>query len=352
MAIQNLYPLQHVFWQTNLSGSATYYQLTTTKTKLAAVFVVPKTGSITHVAIRTGNVTTAAALRVSLQTLNASGNPTGVNYGGSSSEVIATPAANTVYEIQLTTPASAVKDDVVALVVEWDSTAGALYIATAIRRVAPGFPYDTGYSSGAWAAAGSRATQTMMGAVKYGVDGYEPCTLPAIATGGSAPLYNSGSTPDEYGNQFTLSHPARCWGALVEHTATNALGNYDVVLYDGNGQQLSVVSIAGALQADFDSLVLARFSTPIDLNAGTYFITKKPTTTTNCKGRYLTFYSQEMLKCMNWGRDDHMVSRTDGGAWTHDYQSIFNIVPLFSGFSDGVGGGVEYAPGLFRGVET
>jgi len=112
-------------------GSFTF-SLTSGK-RQAYVFQVPKTGNISAVLLGLGSVTSAQTVRVTIQTIDGTtGNPSGIDYGGSVKGTY-TPSANTTFEVTLGTPAAAVAGDVVAVVVEYDGVAGTLNMLAPLR---------------------------------------------------------------------------------------------------------------------------------------------------------------------------------------------------------------------------
>jgi len=120
---------------------------------------IGRSGSITKIGFRTGNVTTAQTLKVELQTVDlGTGYPSGSLYGGSAKGTQASPASNTYYEVTLGTPATANAGDYIAVVIEFDSTIGNLEIDVVRTGAAGddvGYPFVATRIGGSW----SKATE-------------------------------------------------------------------------------------------------------------------------------------------------------------------------------------------------
>ena len=128
------------------SGWWKTFSLAAAGQKIAFVFRAPKTGTIDQVGFLVRAVTVSQTLKVSLETVNpATGHPTGTLIAAGASGTVASPAANTFYEISLGTPPSVTINDYIAVVIEFDSTGGNLQIAAWDTQTSTGdyaqFPY-------------------------------------------------------------------------------------------------------------------------------------------------------------------------------------------------------------------
>jgi len=308
--------------------------------KVGFVFQVPKTGTIDRVCFRVRDVTTSQTLRAGLETVDATtGAPTGTQYGGSAVGTQAAPVQQTFYEVTLGTAASATAGDTVALVVQFDSTVGNLRLGQIDGLSGgprAGIPYINHYTT-AWAK--SQSGVPLM-AIRYDDGSYENIgAMPFASRTDTA--FNSGSTPDEIGNYFTLPGPMRAAGVFAIATPTGA---FDIVFYEGStalrtiSVDPDVVGNAGAVE------FFLRFSSPVSLTASTaYRIVFKPTTTTNISVRQLGVLSTAMLDVLPGGSDWYKTSRSDAGSWTEDNTArIWGLGILFDQIDDGAsaGGGV------------
>lgn len=282
--------------------------------KAGFVFRVPRTGTIDRIGFTTRAVTTAQTLRVGLETTDTTNYlPTGTQYGGSAVGTQASPVADTFYEVALATPATAIKGDIIAIVVQFDTTAGNLVIGKIDNEGGSGltsFPYVVEYTT-SWA---KNNGSVGMYSVRYSDGIYEPIgqcipTSPSIST-----FFNAGSGADEIGNRFTIPAPMRSPGIF---SGVNHIGAaIDYVLYDGS-TVLSAISIAAGLSAAGTGYETLYWDSPITLSPGTvYRLIAKPTSTTNINVREAVMLNNAMLGMLPGGSDWYKTSRVDGGAWT------------------------------------
>lgn len=319
--------------------------------KAGLVFRVPRTGTIDRVGFTTRAVTTSQTLRVGLETTDTTNYlPTGTQYGGSAVGTQASPAADTFYEVTLATAATATKGDIVAIVVQFDSTVGSLVIGQ-IDNEGGGnntaFPYLVNFVT-SWA---KIAAGIGMHSIRYSDGVYEPIgacvpTSPRIDT-----AFNSGSTPDEIGNRFTVPAPMRTTGlfSAVGH-GTVAL---DYVLYEGT-TALATVSVPSGLSANASGYETFFWPTAVSLSASTvYRLVAKPTTTTNINVREAVVLNNAMLGMIPGGTDWYKTSRTDAGAWTDDtLRRIWALGLLIDQIDNAAGGsgGLKTHPGMVGGM--
>lgn len=291
--------------------------------KVAFCFRAPKTGSIDRLSFRVGSVTSSQTLRIGLETLDSSGDPTGTQYGGSAVGTQASPAASTLYEVTLATPASATIGDPIAAVIQFDSTVGNLVIqcgANASWLLNNAYP---GHYTGTWAKPG----RCPLLSVRYDDGTYHDIGgLPACAFGSTA--NNSSSTPDEYGNVWNLNYPVEIRGLWAFVDSDNA---GDLVLYNSAGTALETLSVAATPRQTTSLNAILFPCSPRELPAGTYRIVLKPTTTSSCSLNYLDVLSLAHLDGMQGGQTMYSTTRTDGGAWTDLNTRRYQIGPSISG---------------------
>lgn len=301
--------------------------------KVAFVFAVPKTGNISKLGLRTGTVTTAETLAVTLQTVSAvNGDPTGSAYGGMTEGTQAAPASNTAYTVSLGTAAAATAGDLVALVIEFDSAVGNLAIMGIATAYRVGFPYIDLFA-GSWAK--TPFVQPVLW-LEYDdgsyalVDGCSPFS--AI----SMPAWAANSTPDEHALKFTFPFPTRLRACEI---ITALAQPFDLVLYEGTTSLVSLTIDAD--QAGTGATCrYKRLLTSDDLDAGTaYYFAMKPTSNNNVSWAEIDVAAAAVMGAMPLGTSAHYASRTDGGAWS-DTTTKRPLVRLwFDKFSDGAGGG-------------
>lgn len=302
--------------------------------KFACIFQVPKTGNITKIGFRTVAVTSSQTLRVGLETLS-SGNPSGTQYGGSAVGTQAAPAANTYYEVTLATPAAATRGDIVAIVIQFNSTVGNLNIASAGTTGSHLMPYTSLFTA-SW----SKSVNGGMHSVGYDDGTYGDCFLiPASAV--TQTTFNSSSTPDERALKFKLPFPASMSGVYARMGSASG-GNPQWVLYDSDGttvlQTLSITQ--NTLQGTGNDFGKYRFAASVALKANTYYyLSLKPGSTTNVSLYDMTVQSAAMLGGHLGGADFHLATRTDAGAWTATTTIRPFIGLIFDSLDDGASPG-------------
>lgn len=284
--------------------------------KLAGIFHVPKTGTINKLGFRTGAVTNAQTLKISIQTV-VSGAPSGTLYGGSSVGTQSSPAANTFYEVTLGTGATATEGDTIAVVVEFNSAIGNLEIMAVSNIGNHAFPFVDHYTT-SWTPAGRIPCMSL----GYNDGSYESCdTIPASSI--TTIAFDSASTPDEYAMKFSFPFKYRATGMWI-------LGDFDydtdVVLYDADGTTvLDTVTIRQAERGIMATAFTIKRFTPIVLNAGsTYRLSIKPNTSgaSDVTIYKITMPTSAMMGCLPGGTNITMSSRTDAGSWTDDPTSL------------------------------
>lgn len=317
--------------------------------KSEAVFPVPHDGSITHVSFRTGTVTTAQTLRVSLQTLDAAGNASGTYYGGSTQGTQAAPAANTWYRVALGTAATGVEGNRVAQVVEWDGTAGSLNIASYLSPAAfaPQNTYIGEFTTGAWV-----KTRTRMAAcaVDYAGTYYPHFTFPATTVGAEA--WNDTNNPDERGNRFSLPFKARAVGVWFQGQIL-AGGTGTISLY-GATTETAALDIATLASASDYHTNYVMFDNPVSLEANTvYRMTLKSTHASNFVGVMVTTVaSNALLDAHEGGLNMYYTTQNNGGGFTDTTTKCCVMGLILDQLSDDVGGagGIKTHPGMTGGI--
>lgn len=316
--------------------------------KAGVIFQVPKTGTISKIGFRLGAVTTAQTLRVGLYTVSA-GDPTATAYGGMTVGTQAAPAANTSYTVSLGTGATATIGNVVAAVIEFDSTAGNLAVSTITGSFSTSnlFPYATHYTT-AWA----KQVVVPVLWVEYSDGSYAhiPNIIPASAV--SELTFNSGTAgADEYGLLFSLPFPARLrgFGGFV-----NQAGTYEAILYSGTTALTTETLTAletGASAARYNAHIL---STSYAITANTtYRFALRPTTTTSIVLAYYDVTAAAVFNQTDGGTGFHMCQRLDQGAWTDTTTRRPLISLQFDQFDDGAGGGsssIKFHSGMRGGM--
>lgn len=303
--------------------------------KCALIFQCPKDGTLTDVVFRTSVVAQDTnGLKISFQTVDVT---TGLPDGVVDQSVVQAVASNTWYEVTMGASRVVTAGEVLAVVIEFDSWAGSDDVDISALTHSYNEWHDSNSIYGAFHNATSWAVSTMNMALglKYSDASYEsfgPASGTLTAAG--ALTFNSGDTPDEYGNVITLPSPARCCGIWASVDADN---DFDLVLYDSDGS-----TVLGTTSFDKDikygssyGVLLARFD-PVDLAKDTeYRMAIKPGASDIRIMRYF-MYAQNTTP---GGASCHLTSQTGGGGWSETSTERIVMGLLLTGFDDGVGGG-------------
>lgn len=135
---------------------------------------------------------------------------------------------------------------------------------------------------------------------------------------GDATSFNSGSTPDERGAEFTVDEAIQVdafWAAL---TLSGASSDFDMVLYEGTTSIATCSVDANTINSTSDVQVEAELplASPVTLTPGnTYRLMLKPTTANNVALYSLDVADAGHLKCVGNSGNWLFTSRTDGGAF-------------------------------------
>lgn len=161
---------------------------------------------------------------------------------------------------------------------------------------------------------------------------------------------DTGTTPDEVGNAFTLPFPAKLNKVMVVLQSTVAASDFDLVLYDSGGTPVATQSFDGDVYAGTGSnrFAFLHLASEVSLSANTlYRIVIKPTTTNNVSMTYQVLAATTAT--MIGGGNIYMTQRTDAGAWTNynngtDGYRFLEMALGLSAFDDAVSAGGGGAP--------
>jgi len=293
------------------------FAITASTHKLANFVRAPKAGTISHVRIATGLVTTGFDADVRLETIDqtVAGTPTGTLISAGANKVITIAGTDDQVwlDAALTTPPTVTRGQLLAVVLGVSSgSPNAVFpgFASVGYLGRQGFPYSTRYDGTTWTA---NATYLHPFLLRYSGDPdytWQQEIIPARLQ--NIPTINTNSTPDEIGNNFQLPYRARASAAWAR---AGGSGDFDLVLYDSGGSVLASVSHDASMRQSANTIVTELFSSDVILEANTtYRIVMKPTTTTSCSVlSYLDLNRNASPGLTNW----QAQQRTDAGAWTN-----------------------------------
>lgn len=299
----------------------------------AFVFIAPKTGTLSKVRFRLSGVTTAQDLKVSFQDLS-SGNP-----DGTPDQYRVVPSASVAVGFVETgilsddgtdggTKRSVTIGDALAVVVEFNSAVGNVQVSTQSSNAASIFGHA--YSDLFTASWAKNTSQAPLFALEYSDGSVEPIAgvLPGTY---SNVVFNSGSSPDEYGNVFTLPFSARVSGIWAWVDYDNAA---DLVLYSGTSA-LATIAVPASTNRPGTAMgfVALQFPTPQTLAAGVYRAVLKPGASN--VGINLATLAAAADLAAHFRSDFYGTSRTDAGAWSDDTTTVYQIGPIIDQINAG-----------------
>jgi hypothetical protein len=312
-------------------GLTTSTALDAVNERSACIFTAPKTGTIDRVGFRTSTATTTADRIVTLETLNASGQPSGTLWGTNTTATVSVTSTDddTWFEVTLTAGASVTQGDRLALVVSAPgaSPGNSVIMHWSVTGGGSAFPYVANNVGVGWAKTVGR---WFCGAVRYS-DTTWPTTigLYPLATGtGSVDnsVFTTASTPDERGNKITIPFACKVGGAWAHHSAAQT-GDFTWKLYDSG----TTVLASKAIDGDYSNAsghMWHMFGTEVTLNAGDVVrLTKLPTSATNVANSAIQ-YPTGLLSASPMGASVQHTHRTDAGSWTDvaDKQSSLGLI--------------------------
>lgn len=315
--------------------SSTAFTLDASGEKVAFVFIVPKSGTISKITFCTGTVTDAQTLRVGLETLDASGDPSGSQYGGSAVGTQTSPATNSRHEVTLATPATAVAGDHIAVVIQFDSAVGNLNIFGTIKGLGSAtgnsFPYIDHFTT-AWAKSNVSVPRVSL---YYSSDDSYPFTgcMPAIIYP-TPNTYNVDSVSfDELGNLVELPFGHQVWGASF---ILDLDGAASLVLYDASSFVVRTVALLPAERASTgEALFQVPFASPVDMGPNqAYRLVIQPTTTTNVTFPAITMLTMAHRQAYPLGPYLRSTIRVNAGAWTDSALNLQLIAPIISSLGE------------------
>lgn len=282
------------------------------------VIRMPAAGTIDTIRWRTAAVTSAADVRVRLETVSG-GFPTGtlVAAGAEGSVASAALASATTYETTIGTPPTMAAGDLVAVVFDsptgspnWSqvNSASTDFVSGQLTNI----PKMATYNGTSW----SKLSGIPIGGVK--VSGAYLAGLTVVDQFATT-SFNSGSTPDERGIVVAMPFTCRAVGLYMASIIADA-DPMDLVLYDDADTVLGTCTVSGGKYANttawpFDS------GAGIQMDAGaTYRVTCKPTSGSSINILSVNPGTAALAAIMGGNGAKH-TERTNAGAWTDtDYK--------------------------------
>jgi hypothetical protein len=320
--------------------------------KAAFITYAPKTGTISKVGFRTGTVSAGDTLKISLQSVDASGNPDGTILASGDAyqtQAVADADDNKWFLATLVSGASVTKGDPISIVIEFNSyVAGNLNISAGARGIGVSQIYNI-YAD-LYTTTWTKNAYLINAALEYSDGSYASgFTHPMSAL--SSYSYNSGSTPDEYGDYFQIPFPCRAAG-IVAYVTLNQSSTFTLYDSDGTTVLASKQLLSAQRYGASYGLFWAFFDTPVNLLKDTWYrMTVVPNGTTNISLCYFSVDLAAQMDSYALGQKCYRTSRTDSGAWTQDTLTRVEVALIVDAFDDGAGagGGLLTHPGMSGG---
>lgn len=320
---------------------------------MALIFIAEESVTIDSVAFRVTSVTDTPTVDVSIQTLDASGNPSGTIVGGSSTINSGTLTVATIIVSGLNAAVTAGTGYAAVIVAAGVSGTDSASLQTRLAAVnnvvafphtshnvgagwvknndtAPGCPIGLGTSSTAWL-----SWSGILGPIDT-----------------TSSTFADSNNPDEKGIRFIIPAIVRVCG-LVGAFEVASGGTFHIVLTDASGDQV------GSTLASFDSDILGgssasgltflKFAAPFTTVASTPYIASVKATSTAVVEMLQDDFLNNSLVNSFYSKDWYMMTRqnaTTGGSggsnpWTAVDTSVPRIWPLIDQIHDGAGGGAS-----------
>lgn len=306
--------------------------LSATTHRHGSICTVPKAGTLDVVGIRTGTVTTAADLRIRIETVNASGDPSGTLVAAGADGSVASPAANTWYDVTIVTPPTLTAGQLIAIVVDCPSGSPNLQIAR-ITGQSGQIPYTDLFAT-SWA----KSNNLPLGALKISGSWVTTPDFVPFTTLTSVD-FDVGSSPDERGNVFTCPIDCEINGAWFSGTGSSA-GAHIVRVYDASNTVLTSTTVGAGVNAGFNSPGRFIGLPPVNLEAGSlYRVVVRPTSAAVVGVRRMVFPSTDHAAAFANGIF-RSTERTNDGSWTDTNTSVESIGLIVSKVHETGGGAI------------
>lgn len=340
MALQEIEPLAYPDFRSALiAGADQGLVIDAADEGVACIMQAAFTDSIASIRFRVRVHTTGATLEVRLETVSG-GSPSGSLLAVGASGTVTTTGIGD-YTCTITTPPSVTRGDFFAVVIKQPAvSAGNCQINTMSVIGNVGMPRTLQYVS-SWAFNRSVALAVE---VNYTVNGAGTQLTAGVFTDDTALTINTGTTPDERGNVFTIPVTMQVFGCVMR--SGQATGNLVLTLYDATGSVLTSLTVPSS-SVDTSNTIVHQYRFPdlVTLTAGeTYRLTYRSDSGSNVIGFQTSFATASNID--GWVTNGVVLStfRTDAGAWTDSNLGLvwlgllINAIDVSSGGSGGGGG--------------
>jgi hypothetical protein len=322
-----------------LTTAGTHYQ--------ALVSAAREAMAISHVGFRSGAVAGSPTVDCRIETVDASGNPSGTLWPSSGNGVTPTVAANTWILQALGATANIAAGQVFALMVKLNAgTSLVVQRLGNLRQSVMNLPYEVTNVSGS-AVKQRPVGYKMLIAGSNAVTYYNILNAAALTT----LTNNTIASGNARGLRFQVPFKCRCVG--IRHYQGTGVGDYNAVMYDNSGTPVELSSSSTAYPG-VDSVANAGgnhysfFDNPVTLNPGTWYRAVLEATTATAVNTYTATLPSALYRS-SWagGVNQHYTFRTSG-TWDDTHTAEIPLMDiLIDQLDDGAGGGLVAAIAAF-----
>lgn len=337
-------PISFPPWIFSADPSFTSTILDATGEYVAGIFFAPITDTITKIGFRTGTITTGGDVDIRIETIAATGFPSGTLWGTNTNIVHSVSSSDDFVwiEVTLTAPASVSKGDVFCVVLRHGASLNGAFVRDNNSNYI-NWP-QTAVNTGTPTTGG----QSPVMSVYFGTNGYYPIGSASPYSDIQTRTFSNTSTPDVRGNKFVAPFDCKCSGFIIR---ADFDGDGTIKLYDSDG-----VSVLQSFSTDADypastsaSTNRCLFSSAVSLIGGqTYYIGLEPNSSKNLSIIELISPSSAVRAQGPMGSMVAVTAKDPAGTgdWTEIPEAVYPISILINEITTGGGGSGEHYYGF------
>jgi hypothetical protein len=347
MALQSFggSPLFYPHGQMQTEATPSYKTMDASGEKLAVIFTIPASGTLSKVLIPIRSVSTRdTAMEVTLETVDGgSGNPTGTLIATGASGTFDSGLSMAPVECTLTTPPTVTKGDIIAVVITMSSASKNVTVGIQLAYVYFRYPYLSDYnitSAGVWTktSTSSPVLGIYIGSTWYNANPFSPFSVYGAT--------NTFSSPKERGILINIPFKTRLIGVAANIDAA-VTEDYKFMLYStpltspvaectGENVDAHLRSATGASNG-----VLYFFASPFILQPNTDYVLCVQATTENAIA-LSGLKSYPEYSALTWDGKNKLGYYRDTlstTVFTQDTGTQFQLVAILDQYDDGAGSG-------------
>lgn len=304
------------------------------------IISAPQDMTISHVGFRCGAATGSPTAELRIETVGATGLPSGTLWDTNTNGTTGTLTANTFVLQALTASATITKGQLFCVKLAYAS--GTSFVVTTLNALPNGGLYNLPYvvtDTGTPTKAGVGQTSSSIALGSSSTAFYQvPGLFPYSSVGGGGTFNNTNSA--KRGLRFIP--PMKCRVIGMRWYTGGGNGDCNIGIYDDSGTELS--NSVTAFDGDHGSLssngiVSAYFDNPVTLTAGTaYRVAVEPTSATNCNVSTVVLPSANYRSAVAAGSNSNYATYTSGGGWV---DTATDNIPLMDVIIDQLDDGVS-----------